>query len=84
MNAIRNAKSQFAHGARNLTPYRYIGETVPARAAGLSLPLHTGEVVFLDGTPGRRKFVTINTRPDGFGSSYYLRSVDLRAEGVAS
>jgi hypothetical protein len=79
MSSMTQAKSQFSRDARNLNPYRYVGETIPSRAAGLSLPLPTGSSVYLDGQPGRRKFVTINTRPDGFGSTYFVRSSDLEA-----
>ena len=79
MTSMTQAKSQYARDARNLAPYRYIGQSIPSRAAGLSLPLPTGSSVYLDGKPGRRKFVTVNTRPDGFGSMYFVRSADLVA-----
>ena len=74
---MTNAKSQYARDARNLSAYHYVGETIPSRADGLSLPLPAGSSVYLDGRPGRRRFVTVNTRPDGFGSSYYVRAIDL-------
>ena len=74
---MTHAKSMYARDARSLSHYRYVGETIPSRAAGLSLPLPTGESVYLDGRPGRRRFVTVNTRPDGFGATYYVRAIDL-------
>ena len=77
MSTMTRAKSIYSRDARNLAPYRYIGQSIPSRAAGLCLPLPTGSSVYLDGKPGRRKFATVNTRPDGFGSTYFVRSVDL-------
>ena len=78
-------KSLFAHDTINLAPYRYIGESVPPRAAGLGAPLPNGTVVYLDAKAERawrrspeRRLATVNMLANGDGASFRVRLTDLR------
>jgi hypothetical protein len=91
MSTMTRAKSIYSRDAQNLTPFRYIGETVPPRADGLAAPLPHGSTVYLDRKAvnawhrqPERAHRAVNGRPDGFGAQWYVRLMDLRPLEVVS